>query len=105
MDRASWGERIWYDTSVPVFLERYLLPLAAALTVLIIVTNPMALDWTQRITGGLAVVFIAYFVAHTVHRSNSLSASLVPAKLEPLKEEAKPSGYASADGRIFLPPD
>jgi hypothetical protein len=58
---------------VPVFLERYLLPLAGTLTVLVVFTNPMNFDWTQRITGGLALLFAAYFVAHTAHRLNGPS--------------------------------
>ena len=56
---------------MPVFLEKYLLPLATALTVLIVFTNPMNFDWTQRTTGGLAVFFAAYFVAHTVYKLNN----------------------------------
>ena len=38
---------------MPVFLEKFLLPLAVALVVLIAGTNPMRFDWTQRITGSL----------------------------------------------------
>jgi hypothetical protein len=71
MVRASLAERIWYETSVPVFLTKYLLPLAATLTVLLVFTNPMNFDWTQRITGGLALLFFAYFVAHTAHKFDS----------------------------------
>jgi hypothetical protein len=56
---------------VPVFLEKYLLPLATALTVLIVFTNPMNFDWAQRTTAGLAVFFAACFVAHTVHKLNN----------------------------------
>jgi hypothetical protein len=55
---------------MPVFLEKYILPVAAALTVLVMVTNPMGLDWNQRISGGLILLFVAYFVAYTVHKSN-----------------------------------
>jgi hypothetical protein len=56
---------------VPVFLEKYLLPLATALTVLVVFTNPMNFDWAQRTTAGLAVFFAACFVAHTVHKLNN----------------------------------
>ena len=88
MNRASLGERIWYETSVPVFLERYLLPVAATLTVLVVFTNPMNFDWTQRITGALALIFAAYFIAHTVH-----------------KHPAKPSPAASDSAVGTLVPD
>jgi hypothetical protein len=59
-----------FGSFVPVFFEKYLLPTTVALTVLVVFTNPMKLDWTQRITGGLALVFASYFVAHTVHKIN-----------------------------------
>jgi hypothetical protein len=64
---------------VPVFLEKFLLPLAVALVALIAGTNPMKFDWTQRVTGGLAIVFMAYFIAHTVHQHNLARATTVPA--------------------------
>jgi hypothetical protein len=55
---------------VPVFIERFILPVAAAILVLVIVTNPMNFDMTQRITGGIALVFIAWFLSHTIHLRN-----------------------------------
>ncbi len=58
--------------AMPEFLERYLLPLVVSLTTLIVFTNPMSFDWTQRITGGLVLVFGAYFAAHTIHKMNRL---------------------------------
>ncbi|MGD1091482.1 MAG: hypothetical protein ABSB35_05740 [Bryobacteraceae bacterium] len=56
-----------------LFIERYLLPITAALTVLLITTNPMKFDWTQRITGGLALVLASYFFAHTVQLKNRVA--------------------------------
>jgi len=82
-----WLEGFGYDTSVPVFLERYLLPLAVAVTVLIVFTNPMNFDWTQRITGGLAILFAAGFVAQTAHKLNSPSSSPGPGTPTAHKEE------------------
>jgi hypothetical protein len=90
--RASLAGRIWYETSVPVFLERYLLPLAAALTVLVAFTNPMNFDWTQRITGGLALLFAAYFVAHTAQKLNNPSPlPHAEAPTQPTPQEKNPS--------------
>lgn len=63
---TSW---IWHKTSVPVFLERFVLPLFAAAVVLLAVTNPMGADRTQRITGTVALIFAAYFVAHTAYKA------------------------------------
>jgi hypothetical protein len=53
---------------VPIFLERFILPVFAAVVVLLALTNPMKFDTTQRITGVLALLFAAYFVAHTAHK-------------------------------------
>lgn len=66
----SWSERIWCETSVPVFLEKFILPLFAALVLVLAVTNPINLDWVQRVTGSLAIIFAAYFVAHTVYKKS-----------------------------------
>ena len=58
-----------YDTiksTVSVFVEKYLLSITAALTVLLIATNPMKFDWRQRIAGALALIFGSYFCAHTM---------------------------------------
>jgi hypothetical protein len=53
---------------VPIFLERFLLPLLAGVVILIAVTNPMGFDLTQRITGAVALLCAAYFIAHTVYK-------------------------------------
>ncbi len=60
---------IWHKTPVPVFLERFILPLFVAGVVLLAATNPMGFDTTQRVTGTLALIFAAYFVAHTVYKT------------------------------------
>lgn len=57
---------LWHKACVSVFLERFVLPIFATVVVLIAVTNPMGFDNTQRITGALALIFAAYFAAHTV---------------------------------------
>lgn len=56
---------------MPVFLEKYLLQVVVTLTVLVVFVNPMRFDWTQRITGGLALCFFAYFLSHTLHKLNN----------------------------------
>jgi hypothetical protein len=70
MARASLVERIWYETSVPVFLERFMLPALAAVLVAVILLNPFKLDWQQQGSLAIAVVAVAYFVGHTVHKTN-----------------------------------
>jgi hypothetical protein len=54
---------------VPVFLERFVLPLFVGAVILLGITNPMGFDRVQRITGAIALIFAAYFVAHTVYSS------------------------------------
>ena len=51
---------------MPIFLERFLLPVVVAIVALLM-TNVTKLDWTQRITGVLAIFFVAYFISHTVY--------------------------------------
>lgn len=54
---------------MPVFLERYVLAILATVTVYLAITNPMGFDLTQRITGCAALMFLAYFIGHTIHKS------------------------------------
>lgn len=64
---------------MPVFLERFVLPLFAAGVVLLALSNPMGFDTTQRVTGALALILAAYFVGHTIHKSSSKSPAGPPA--------------------------
>lgn len=87
MTRASLGERIWYETSVPVFLERFLLPALATALIGVILINPFKLDWQQQASLAIAVVAVAYFVGHTVHKF-------------PARQSAAPA-VDSATGRLL----
>ena len=77
MDRASLRERIWYETSVPVFLERFVLPALATVLIGVILLNPFKFDWQQQTALAIVVVALAYFFGHTVHLHNQLGKSLV----------------------------
>ena len=55
MDRFPIARRIWYETSVPVFLERFILPVLAAAIVTVIVLNPLKFDWQQQVSLAIAV--------------------------------------------------
>lgn len=69
-DRAVvFAHFLWHNSAVPVFLERFILPAFAATVVLLAVANPMKFDTTQRVTGVIALIFAAYFVAHTVYKA------------------------------------
>jgi hypothetical protein len=68
-DRAvEFASLLWHNSAVPVFLERFILPLCAGTVILLALTNPMKFDATQRVTGTAALLFVAYFVAHTVYK-------------------------------------
>ena len=54
---------------MPVFLERFVLTIFAAVFVTFILVNPVEFDWTQRITLGVAIVALAYFVGHTIQKT------------------------------------
>ena len=53
---------------MPIFIERFLLPLLAAVIVTVIIVNPLKLDVRQQISLSVAVIALAYFCAHTIHR-------------------------------------
>jgi hypothetical protein len=55
---------------VPIFLEKFILPLLVVLVAALAITNPMKFDVVQRITGALAIIFIAYFASHTLQVRN-----------------------------------
>lgn len=69
MNRAYLIQKIWYESYLPVFLEKFVLPVLAASVVALIVLNPLKWDWRQRISLFLGVLFLAYFVAYTLYKS------------------------------------
>ncbi len=58
---------LWHKTAVRVFLERFVLTVLAAITVLAI-NNSMKLDWTERISLAVAAIAIAVFVGRRVEK-------------------------------------
>lgn len=66
-----------------VWLERFFLGgICVALFVSLVVLNLSKYDWTQRITLGLAIVFLSLFVARTIERQR-VSKSTPPAVAAP----------------------
>jgi hypothetical protein len=53
---------------VSVFLERFILPVLAAIVVIVAITNPIGLEPMQRIVGTAALLLLAGIAAYTVHR-------------------------------------
>jgi hypothetical protein len=54
---------------VYLWLERYILPICAAVVVGLTILNPLKLDWQQRLSLLIAISAIAYFVGHTLRRA------------------------------------
>jgi hypothetical protein len=101
IDRASFGERIWYETSVPVFLERFILPALATVLIGVILLNPFKLDWQRQASLAIAVVALAYFVGRTVHLHNEASPSTTPAATEQHGTPPQPAAHGSGPATTF----
>jgi hypothetical protein len=69
VNRSHLVQIHWRESYMPVFLERYVLPILVALVVGVCVFNPWKWDWHQRISLFLGVTFLAYFFSYTSHRS------------------------------------
>jgi|ERR1039458_4482780 hypothetical protein len=84
---------LWHKSSVPLFIERFVLPLFATAVILLALSNPMGFDIQQRVSGALALICAAYFLAHTIHKrslpvppqppSPSKAATFGPKEIEP----------------------
>jgi hypothetical protein len=82
---------------MPVFLERFVLPVLAGSIIAIIVLNPFKLDWQQRLSLAVGVLALAYFVGHTIHKGKTGTGQVAgPAAQTPAKSgDAKTSGDES----------
>lgn len=81
---------------MPVFLEKFVLPVLAAFMLTVILLNPLKLDKPQRISLAIAVLAIAYFVGHTLERSKATPAkSIDPVSAAPRSGAATTSGDQS----------
>jgi hypothetical protein len=54
-----------------LWLERFIIPICAAIVISLSILNPLKMDWRQRASLALTVTFFAYFVAHTLHRTEA----------------------------------
>jgi hypothetical protein len=79
---------------MPIFLERFILPILATLVTGVCVFNPWKWDWHQRVSLFLGVACLAYFFAYTSFRSRpEATRTAVPAIDAPQK-----TGDATATG-------
>ena len=93
---------------MPVFIERFVLPILATIVMGVCAYNPWKWDWQQRISLGLAAVLLAYFFAYTSYQSKSEAAktpSAVPVQAPRISGDARTSGNNSpantGDGNNF----
>jgi hypothetical protein len=97
MNPQLFAERIWYQCHVPVFLEKFLLPVLVTVGSAILVVNPMKFDWQSRISLFVGLLAIGYFVSHQLHLRNEALRAGTP----PPSSSASPiqiSGPASTSG-------
>jgi hypothetical protein len=74
----DFGYWVWHKTAVPTWLERFVLTLLAGAFLGVVLWNSMKLDITQRITLGIVILALSYFVAHTVYKGNIPEPPLKP---------------------------
>src|ERR1039458_64058 len=70
--RLAWhrpSRMVWYNSPVPIFVERFVLTVCAALVVALLATNPFRFDWWQRASLALAISSFAFFIAATLHKA------------------------------------
>jgi hypothetical protein len=92
MNRENLAQIIWWETDVPVWLEKVVLPVLAAALMALMFVNPMKFDWLQRISLFIAILAFSYFLSHTLHLRNEAIRSgspkhsdqnLSPAQVQP----------------------
>jgi hypothetical protein len=123
MNRENLTLRIWWETDVPVWVEKVVLPVLAAALMALIFVNPMKFDWPQRISLFIALLAFSYFLSHTLHLRNEAnrlgsvkrsSQGSSPAKVQPgsatstINQKAEDSDcsnvVAGGDANVNCPP-
>src|ERR1039458_1988835 len=79
---------------MPIFLQRFVLPILAFLVTGICLLNPWKWDWQQRLSLCLGVIFLAYFFAYTSFRGQPATVQ-IPA---PVVEPSQKTGNAATSG-------
>src|SRR5271168_3170282 len=92
---AYWfGDRctrsfLWYKKQVPLWLERFILPICAAVVFGVVILNPLKLDWQQRLALFIAISAFAYFLAHTIHKPKIVAAAESEQRMTFLESEVR----------------
>lgn len=93
MDRASLAHRIWFETKVPVYVERFILPILAVIVIVLVMQNSFNLTWDQRVALFLVVAASAYLIATAIHRTK-----------QPLEERPPVSSHLDSPRETQSPP-
>jgi hypothetical protein len=75
---------------VPIFLEKFILPVLVGAVILIALSNPMRFDPTQRVTGAGAIILAAFFVSHSIHKKADQLKLVEPNKTDAQQESSAP---------------
>ena len=70
--------QLWHKTVVPVFLEKFILPVFSAAVIILALTNPIGLDPKQRIVGSLLLILLAYCVSRAVNKQTHRGVAETP---------------------------
>jgi len=54
---------------MPIFLEKFVLPVLAAGLITVVIVNPFKFDWHQRISLLVCILAAAYFVGYSLYKS------------------------------------
>ena len=94
---------MWHKYTVTIFIERYILPILATLTLIVILSNPFHFGWWQRIVGGAIVVVVAFAVSRVAHRLNTRPQSAASSTIAlPAAHAVGSPSTESIDGRILI---
>jgi hypothetical protein len=70
-NKGAFRVYLWYNSPVPIFVERFALTVCAALVVALLATDPFKFDWWQRASLALAITAFALFIAATLHKARN----------------------------------
>jgi len=70
-------DNVYGDTYMPIFLERFVLPVLATSVITVILLNPFKWDWRQRTSLFVAVIALAYFVGYSLTKGKPAISPLV----------------------------
>lgn len=86
---------------MPVFLERFVLPVLAAIVVIVAITNPVGLEPMQRVIGTVILLLLAGIAAYLVHRHNQRKPAQAVRRTKP-PDSTPGRNYVDVEPRFLL---